>query len=149
MATKRKQSKTQPTKTKPTKVSVADYIRAVPNETRQRDARAVLAIMRKVTGLPPKMWGPSIIGFGSRHYRYESGHEGDTPMAAFSPRSSALVVYLGCDGEERPLLQQLGKHKMGKGCLYINKLADVDTGILQRLIELSYERAQVQPSTTN
>jgi hypothetical protein len=125
-------------KTKPTRVSVTGYIGAVPNETRRRDARQLLTLMRRVTGLPAKMWGPSIVGFGSYHYRYATGHEGDAPLAAFSPRAQALVVYLGCDDTDRPLLKVLGKHKMGKGCLYINKLADVDLAVLEQLIRKSF-----------
>lgn len=136
MATKGKASRAP--KTKPTRVSVTGFIAAVTHETRRRDAKAMLALMRRVTGLPARMWGPSIVGFGSYHYRYATGHEGDAPLAAFSPRAQALVVYLGCDATDRPLLQQLGKHKMGKGCLYINQLADVDLAVLEQLVRKSF-----------
>jgi hypothetical protein len=93
--------------------------------------------MQDVTGQPPKMWGSSIVGFGSYHYVYESGHEGDMCLTGFSPRSSALVVYLGPGLDNEKLMAKLGKHKRGKGCLYINKLDDVDRKVLRKLIEYS------------
>lgn len=125
-------------KTKKTELSVADFIAAVPNETRRADAQVVLKMMQKVTGKKPKMWGPTIIGFDEYHYRYESGHEGDMCMVGFSPRSSALVLYVLCGDEAGKYLAKLGKHKHGKGCLYINKLADVDLKVLEQLVESSY-----------
>lgn len=122
-------------KTRPTNVSVASFIGAIEDETRRKDAKALVALMRKATGEQPKMWGPSIIGFGSRHYKYESGREGDMPVACFSPRKAATVVYMltGSPAAEA-LLAKLGKHTVKKSCLYIRKLADVDQTVLERLI---------------
>jgi hypothetical protein len=125
-------------KTKPTDVSVAKSVDAVADEARRTDARRLLRIMQETTGEKPKMWGPSIIGFGTYHYRYESGREGDMPLAGFSPRKSACVLYglLGVDGSDK-LLAKLGKFTTGKGCLYIKKLADVDEQVLRELITRS------------
>jgi hypothetical protein len=122
-------------KTKPTEVSVTEFIGAVEDPVKRADAKAIAALMRRATGEKPKMWGPSIVGFGSRHYKYETGREGDSPVVAFSPRKAATVLYgvTGFDGAEA-LLARLGKHTMGKGCLYIKKLADVDSGTLEALI---------------
>jgi hypothetical protein len=125
-------------KTKKTEVSVADFIAAVPNATRRADADVVVKLMQKITGKKPKMWGPSIIGFDEYHYRYESGHEGNMCMLGFSPRSSALVLYVLCSDDSADYLAKLGKHKHGKGCLYINKLADVDMKVLEQLTRASY-----------
>jgi hypothetical protein len=125
-------------KTKKTAVSVADFIAAVPNESRRADAQAVLKLMQKVTGKKPKMWGPTIIGFDEYHYQYDSGHEGDMCMIGFSPRGSALVLYVLCADDAEKYLQKLGKHKRGKGCLYVNKLADVDLKVLEQLADSSY-----------
>jgi hypothetical protein len=125
-------------KTKKTEVSVADFIDAVPNETRRADARAVLKMMQKITGKKPKMWGPTIVGFDEYHYKYESGHEGDMCMLGFSPRGSALVLYVLCSDDAESYLAKLGKHKRGKGCLYVNKLADVDLKVLEQLTAASY-----------
>jgi hypothetical protein len=94
-------------------------------------------MMQDITGEPPKMWGPSIVGFGSYHYRYASGHEGTICLTGFSPRSSALVLYLGPGIHDKALAAKLGKHKVGKGCLYINKLDDVDRAVLRKLVEHS------------
>jgi hypothetical protein len=98
--------------------------------------------MKTVTRKTPKMWGPSIVGFGQYHYRYASGHEGDICMAGFSPRSGALVVYLTEFAGRAALLKQLGKHRIGKGCLYINRLEDVDLDVLRQLVTASYEHAK-------
>jgi hypothetical protein len=119
-------------KTKPTQLSVAAFIDALTDETRRADAKVLVKLMQKATGEKPKMWGPSIVGFGSYHYKYESGREGDAPLAGFSPRKAATVLY----GMTRSavLLAQLGKHTTGKGCLYIKKLADVDQNILEALV---------------
>lgn len=125
-------------KTKKTEVIVADFIAAVPNATRRADAQAVLKLMQKVTGKKPKMWGPTIVGFDEYHYRYESGHEGDMCMIGFSPRGSALVLYVLCSDDAESYLAKLGKHKRGKGCLYVNKLADVDLKVLEQLMDASY-----------
>ncbi len=122
-------------KTKPTKVSVAAFIDALPDETKRADAKALVKLMQSATGEKPAMWGPSIIGFGSHHFKYESGREGDTPIAGFSPRKAATVLYgLAGSAGSAALLPKLGKHTTGKGCLYIKKLADVDSRVLETLI---------------
>jgi hypothetical protein len=130
-------------KTKPTNVSVGAFIDAIADEVRRADAKAIVKVMQRVTGEKPKMWGPSIIGFGSHHYRYESGREGDVPLAGFSPRKAATVLYglLGT-AESEALLERLGKHTTGKGCLYIKKLADVDQAVLEALIVASAARRE-------
>jgi hypothetical protein len=120
--------------TKPTKISVAAFIDALADPIRRADAKALVKLLQSVAGEKPKMWGPSIIGFGSYHYRYESGREGDMPLIGFSPRKAATVLYsmLG-SRDARALLAKLGKHTTGKGCLYIKKLADVDQKVLRAL----------------
>jgi Domain of unknown function (DU1801) len=122
-------------KTKPTRLSVAAFIDALTDETRRADAKALVKLMQSATGEKPKMWGPSIIGFGNYHYKYESGREGDMPVAGFSPRKAATVLYgmIGFTGAEE-ILAKLGKHTTGKGCLYIKKLADVDQDVLESLV---------------
>lgn len=122
-------------KTKPTTVSVAAFIEAITDETRRADAHALVKLMQNASGEKPKMWGPSIIGFGSYHYTYDSGREGDMPVIAFSPRKAASVLYglIGFSGAET-LLAKLGKNTTGKGCLYIKKLADVDRKVLEAMI---------------
>jgi len=127
-------------KTKPTAVEPGAFVRAVEHPTRRADGLALLELMEHTTGQPPVMWGPSIIGFGQRHYKYASGHEGDEPLVGFSPRKASLVIYgLTYTPGHEELLEQLGKHKRGKGCVYVNKLADVDLGVLERLIKLNYD----------
>ena len=122
-------------KTKPTKSSVAAFINALTDPVRRADAKALVKLMQNAAGEEPRMWGPSIIGFGSYHYRYESGREGDMPVIAFSPRKAATVLYgVTGLGEAAALLAKLGKHSTGKGCLYIKKLADVDSHMLEALI---------------
>lgn len=127
-------------KTRATEASVDDFIDAVEHPTRQADARTVLAMMQEVSGHPPRMWGPSIVGFGRYHYRYDSGREGDFMRIGFSPRKANLVLYImpGFDGEQE-LMQRLGKHRIGKSCLYINKLADVDKDVLRQLCERAWQ----------
>jgi hypothetical protein len=122
-------------KTKPTEVSVAAFIDALTDQTKRADAQALVKLMHRATGEKPTMWGPSIIGFGSCHYKYASGREGDMPIAGFSPRKAAIVLYglIGFSGAEA-LLARLGKHTTGKGCLYIKKLADVDQQALETLL---------------
>ena len=129
------------TKTKPTGVGVESFIDAVENPTRREDARTVCAMMERITGEEPRMWGPSIIGFGSYHYKYDSGHEGIACRLGFSPRKAQLVLYVLTETEgEAELLARLGKHKIGKCCLYINKLADVDMGVLETLTRRAWDR---------
>src|ERR1051325_10546724 len=126
-------------KTKPTNVSVDGYLNEIADEQQREDAFAVLALMKKVTGLKPRMWGPSIIGFGEYHYKYASGHEGDCCLIGFSPRKGNLSLYF-LPGVERfaAQLKKLGKHKTGKGCLYFSKLADVDEAVLREIIKTGY-----------
>jgi len=128
----------------PTSADVDAFLAAVPDENRRADAHAVLDLMRSVTGESPVMWGPSIVGFGSYHYRYESGRTGDAPLAGFSPRKANLVVYLVGGFEDRypKLLEQLGPHKTGKACLYLKRLGDVDVDVLRQLIERSMRVGQ-------
>jgi len=122
-------------KTRPTAQSVAAFVSALP-AAKRADAKALADLMREVSGEKPKMWGPSIIGFGTHHYVYESGREGDVPLIGFSPRKPALVIYgaIGSDGANA-LLARLGKHTTGKGCLYVKSLADVDRRVLKSLLQ--------------
>jgi len=130
-------------KTTETQQSVTDFINAVENDAKRNDAFELVKIMQEATGFEPKMWGPSIIGFGSYHYKYDSGHEGDAPLAAFSPRKVATTVYFYLPEENRKeLLSKLGKHKSSKACIYINKLTDIDIEILKKIILLSIEFTQ-------
>jgi hypothetical protein len=125
-------------KTKPTQLSVTEFIETVKEPARQADAKALVKLMQSVTGEKPKMWGPSIIGFGSYHYTYDSGREGDMPLVAFSPRKAASVLYnVTAFSDSEALLARLGKHTTGKGCLYIKKLADVDQQVLKTMIQKS------------
>lgn len=121
-------------KTRPTPTTAAEFIAAVEDPKRRADAEAACALLAEATGEPPVMWGPSIVGFGAYHYRYASGHEGDAPLVGFSPRKGNLVFYLsGCDERRDELLGRLGKHKAGKGCVYVNKLSDVDPSVLKEM----------------
>jgi hypothetical protein len=127
-------------KTKPEKTSVAAFINAVENETRKSDAKVILSLMKRATGEKAVMWGSSIIGFGQYHYKYESGREGQSILAGFSPRKANMVLYvLGSLGDDEPLLASLGKYKTGRSCLYINKLEDIDEKVLIKIIEKSYK----------
>ena len=119
-------------KTKTTKASVAGFIDAMADQSRRKDAKALVKLMQNAAGEKPKMWGPSIIGFGSYHYTYDSGREGDMPVVAFSPRKAATVLYGLSDAEA--LLPKLGKHTRGKGCVYIKKLGDVDQKVLEAMV---------------
>jgi hypothetical protein len=122
-------------KTKPTRASVTGYLAAIENDGRREDCEALAKLMTKVTKQKPVMWGPSIVGFGSYHYKYESGREGDMCIAAFSSRKGDMVVYLMPDFAGRAdLLKKLGKHKTGKSCLYIRKLEDIDTKVLEKMV---------------
>jgi len=122
-------------KTKPSKISVAAFIDAVTDEGRRADAKALVKLMQKASGEKPTMWGPSIIGFGSHHYVYDSGRKGDMLVIAFSPRKAATVLYgfSGFDGSEA-FMAKLGKHTTGKGCVYIKKLAEVDQKVLEAMV---------------
>jgi hypothetical protein len=124
-------------KTKPTSRSPADFIKQVADERRRKDCLELVALMRDVTGHPPKMWGSSIVGFGRYHYKYASGREGESLLTGFSPRKQNLVLYLGEGIEHKGLMARLGKHKTGKGCLYLTRLDDVDRSVLRTLVEES------------
>lgn len=121
-------------KTRPTRVSPAAFIQAISHPQRRADALELVQMMREVTRVSPKMWGPTIIGFDQLHYVYPTGREGDIPLAGFSPRKQALVIYLGPGIDNTALLAKLGKHKAGVGCLYVNKLDDVDRSVLRQLV---------------
>ena len=136
-------------KTKPTEVNVDAFLDSVANPVRRADGKVLRALMERVTGQPAVMWGPSIVGFGSYHYRYASGHEGDMCCVAFSPRVANLVIYVGGFPEYEALLAKLGKHKRSKACLYVNKLADVDPAVLEEIARRTYaatESADYCPS---
>ena len=124
---------------RPTGASVAEFLARVPDKQRRDDARRLCAMMQQITGQPPAMWGTSIIGFGIYHYRYASGHQGDSALASFSPRSQYLAIYLigEFENRHRSVLTKLGPHRAGKGCLYIKRLDDVDQDALRELIDRS------------
>lgn len=125
-------------KTRPTDVSAESHIAAIANEEQRNDARSLVALMRNVTGQEPRMWGPGIVGFGNYHYKYASGHEGDSALAAFAARGRELVVYIADGFEGRDvLLARLGQHRAGKVCVYIRRLADVDLEVLEKLVAQS------------
>ncbi|MDB5712254.1 MAG: hypothetical protein JWL96_4324 [Sphingomonas bacterium] len=126
-------------KTKATEVSVASFVARVEPEQRQADARVVIDLMERISGEPARMWGPSIVGFGLHHYRYESGREGEICRLGFSPRKAQLVFYLGTSFPGRDaMLAELGKHSTGKSCLYVKKLSDVDMAVLERMVAASW-----------
>ena len=130
-------------KTVETKNSITDFINSIPDETKKKDCFAIIELMKKQTGFDAKMWGPSIVGFGSYHYKYESGREGDAPLVAFSPRKSEISLYLSSSFENRAeLLQKFGKHKSAKACIYIKKLEDIDTQVLEKMISLSIKHVK-------
>ena len=135
-------------KTKPTAVRVEDFIDAVEPAARRDDGKALDVLFRTVTGVAPEMWGPTIVGYGRYHYRYDSGREGDMCRTGFSPRKARHSLYISCTckGEEYPaftaLLARLGKHSRGDGgCLYVNKLADIDLGVLEEMIALGWKNS--------
>ena len=126
-------------KTHPTGVSVARYLAAVEGPERRRDVRTVAKLFRAISGKTAKMWGSSIVGFGAYHYKYASGREGDGPRLAFSPRRQNLVIYIMPGfADATGLLEKLGKHKVGKSCLYLNRLDDIDLDVLEQLARLSW-----------
>jgi len=125
-------------KTKPTKISVESHIAAIANEEQRTDARTLVALMRRVTKQEPRMWGPTMVGFGSYHYKYASGHEGDSALTAFAVRGRELVFYIAEAFEGRDaLLAKLGAHRTGKVCVYIRRLDDVDVKVLETLVARS------------
>ena len=122
-------------KTQPTDVSVSEYLEAVPHPTRRADGIALDQLFREITGWAPKLWGPSLIGYGSYHYVYDTGREGDFLATGFSPRKTNLSIYIMPGYQDyTSILDRLGKHKHGKACLYVNKLADIDMSVLEELI---------------
>ena len=127
----------RPNKTHATTASVNAFINELPKEEMRDDCPALMKMMHELTGDEPYMYGPTIVGFGNYHYTYASGHEGDAPLAGFSPRKPALVIYLSAEVMEPALLTKLGKHKATKGCLYVKRLADIDVGILKSMIKKS------------
>lgn len=127
-------------KTKPTKVNVDSFIKSIADGKKRDDCYKIIDIMKKVTKEEPVMWGPTMVGFDKYHYKYASGHEGDSFMAGFSPRKQQLVVYIMAGFDRFPgLMERLGKYKTGKSCLYIKKLEDVDMNVLRKLITESYK----------
>ncbi|MDQ0895798.1 DUF1801 domain-containing protein [Agromyces ramosus] len=132
----------KPNKTHATDASVDAFIAELPSETMRDDSRALIRLMQELTGEAPRMWGPTIIGFGSYHYRYASGREGDAPLAGFSPRKPELVIYLMSEVLAPELMATLGKHRRGKVCLYVKRLDDVDLGVLTTLIRRSIALAE-------
>jgi hypothetical protein len=130
-------------KTVETANSVDAYLDAITEVQRRNDCKELVKLFHKATGLEPKMWGPAIIGFGSYHYKYESGHEGDAPLVGLSSRANAIVLYLSGNFEGREeLLAQFGKHKTGKGCIYLKKLADIDPQVLTEMIKRSVQHTK-------
>ena len=127
-------------KTRPTDQDVEQFLESIADVQRREDSRAIVAIMSDVTGAAPRMWGDSIVGFGSYHYRYASGREGDWLLTGFSPRKQNLTLYLSYGFEQHgELLERIGKHKVGKACLYLKRLGDVDLAALRELIRRSVE----------
>lgn len=125
-------------RTRENEAPVEEYIHAIVGEHKRSDCQSLLELMCEITGLPPKMWGTSIVGFGSYHYQYTSGHSGDAPLAAFSSRATAIVLYLSLTATERvEWLSQSGKQKAGKGCIYIKSMKDIDEKILRKMIVAS------------
>lgn len=122
-------------KTKPTSASVADYIASRASEQQSADCKELMALLKKVTRQQPKMWGPSIVGYGSQRYTYESGRTGEMPVAGFAIRGREIVLYLGLDGaKQQALLKKLGKYRMSTSCLYFKQLADLDLAVLEKLV---------------
>ena len=127
-------------KTKENDHSVIEFIESVESEKKREDAYRLLDLFTETSGYEAKMWGTSIIGFGSYHYKYDTGHEGDVPLVGFSPRKARFSIYLATgDTEREELLEKLGKHKAGKGCIYVNKLQDINSDILKQLINQSID----------
>lgn len=126
-------------KTQPTNTDVVEFLATLEDQGQRADSERLIALMHKISNEPPVMWGPSIIGFGSHHYKYESGREGDSPAIAFSPRKGKLALYIVNDATKYPeITKRLGKHKTSKACIYITKLEDVDMDILEELITAGY-----------
>lgn len=133
------------TKTKPTDADPREFIDRAEPAQRQADGHVLCDLMERVTGLRPTMWGPTIVGFDSKTYHYESGHSGEICRMGFSPRKGALVLYMDHPPERDAMLARLGKHSTGKGCLYIRKLADVDMGVLEELVRSAWRESEPAP----
>jgi hypothetical protein len=134
-------------KTTETTASVADFIKKIPDDQRKKDAQSIIKIMKEQSGFDAKMWGPAIIGFGSYHYKYDSGREGDAPLVAFSPRKTEFAIYLTSEFDNRDeLLKLFGKHKSAKGCIYVRKMEDINVDILKKMIanSIKYYKAKYQ-----
>ena len=122
-------------KTTENELSVADFLNGIADETKRADSFKIVELMEEQSGFPAKMWGPAIVGFGSYHYKYESGHEGDAPLVGFSPRANAISLYLASDFPGRgELLAKFGKHKVATACVYVKKLADIDTEVFKTMV---------------
>lgn len=127
--------------------SVRAFIKSDPDTKRQKDALEMVKIIKEESGFPAKMWGPAIIGFGSYHYVYDSGHEGDAPLVAFSPRKGNFVLYFDIPRSIRPaILKQLGKHKLSKYCIYIKTLGDIDIDVLRKMVQISIAQTKTKYS---
>ncbi len=138
------------TKTHETTVKVSDFLDLIADEKKRKDGYELLEIMQNQTGLEPKMWGPSIIGFGIYNYKYASGHSGDAPLVAFSPRKEAIVLYAGMEPDKREdMLQRLGKYKSSKGCIYIKKLTDVNLDVVREMIDESVKYSRSLDVSSN
>ena len=125
-------------KTVETKNSVAAFVKKIANEKRRKDVSSMIDLISKHIKLEPKMWGSSIVGFGSYHYKYESGREGDAPLAGLASRAASITLYAGChDKPSEELLTKLGKHKASGGCIHIQKMEDIDTGVLLKIVKNS------------
>jgi Domain of unknown function (DU1801) len=134
-------------KTIETNASVSGFLKTIKDKQRRQDCSTIIDLITEHTGLAPKMWGTSIVGFGSYHYKYESGREGDAPLAGLASRANAITLYLGADFEKRDeLLSKFGKHTTGKGCIYIQQLADIDTSILVRMVKNSIKDRKTKNS---
>jgi hypothetical protein len=131
-------------KTTETIQSVSSFVKAIEDKQRQTDCFGIIEIMQHQSGFEPKMWGPSIIGFGSYHYKYESGHEGDAPLVGFSPRKSEFALYIANFNGKEELLEKFGKHKTAKACVYIKRLEDIDVGVLKKLVTGSIKHYQTK-----
>jgi hypothetical protein len=132
-------------KTVETQASVAGFLAKIKDEKRRKDFSTIMDLIEKQTGLEPKMWGTAIVGFGSYHYKYESGREGDAPLAGMASRSNAITFYLGSEFDKRDeLLAKLGKHKIGGGCVHIQKPEDIDTNVLIKMVKNSIAHRKKQ-----
>jgi Domain of unknown function (DU1801) len=132
-------------KTKQTNASVSEYLANIADDERRKDCKALAAVMKRATGETPKMWGASIVGYGRYHYKYDSGHEGDSCLVGFSSRKGDISVYVMGTNESpeaQAMLAKLGKHKMAKACLYIKRMSDVDTAVLEKLVKWSYTQTK-------